>query len=299
MPRFSVARMIEASRRFGLTVEVVPGADTRGSTAFNPFGFVGHHTAGARTGIRPSLNLCVNGRADLDGPLCNDFLDRNGVNVIVAAGRANHAGLGGFRGLTGNSAVWGCEAEDDGDGTWTAAQKAAYPRLVAARLWMIGRDASWYCSHRTWAPTRKIDPAGISDDWMRGQVAALLKTGGAPPAVKEDDVPLTPADAGLVWNNPVEVPTQYRKEYGQPVYPAEQMLFSAQYHAQESHQKLITFIAASTAREAALLTAVQKLTEVAGGDATGLTREDLQEMMDDAAAKALDGMGLQVVRVTS
>jgi hypothetical protein len=175
--------MVEASKRFGLTVEVVPGAATRGSPAFNPYGFVGHHTAGARTGDRPSLNLCVNGRADLSGPLCNDFLTRAGVDVIVAAGRANHAGLGGFRGLVGNSAVWGCEAEDEGDGTWTGAQWLAYPRLVAARLWMINRDASWYCSHRTWAPTRKIDPTGITDAWMQKQVAALLAN-----PTQEDDM---------------------------------------------------------------------------------------------------------------
>lgn len=184
MPRFSVARMVEASKRFGLKVEIVPGAETRGSAAFNPYGFVGHHTAGARSGDRPSLNLCVNGRPDLDGPLCNDFLTRAGVNVIVAAGRANHAGAGGFRGLVGNSAVWGCEAEDDGDGTWTGAQWIAYPRLVAARLWMINRDASWYCSHRTWAPTRKIDPTGIADTWMQAQVEPLLRAGGLPAAAQ-------------------------------------------------------------------------------------------------------------------
>src|SRR5690349_19817001 len=114
--------MVEASKRFGLRVEVVPGAETRSAGSFNPHGFVGHHTAGAKTGVRPSLALCVNGRSDLAGPLCNDFLDRNGVDVIVACGRANHAGLGGFRGIVGNSGVWGCEAEDDGDGVWTPAQ---------------------------------------------------------------------------------------------------------------------------------------------------------------------------------
>lgn len=179
MPLFSVARMVEASKRFGLTVEVVPGAETRGSSAFQPYGFIGHHTAGPATGDRPSLNICVNGRPDLDGPLCNDFLTRGGVNVIVAGGRANHAGLGGFRGLVGNSAVWGCEAEDDGDGVWTAAQVEAYPRVVAARLWLIDRDESWYAAHRTWAPTRKVDPTGISDEWMRQRVAPLLAAGSA------------------------------------------------------------------------------------------------------------------------
>jgi N-acetylmuramoyl-L-alanine amidase-like protein len=176
---YALDRMIDASKRFGLKVEVVPGAETRSAGSFNPFGLVGHHTAGPKTGIRPSLSVCVNGRSDLSGPLCNDFLDRNGVDVIVACGRANHAGAGSFRGILGNSGVWGIEAEDDGDGSWTPAQIEAYPRLVAARLWLIGRDASWYCAHRTWAPTRKIDPTGISDAWMRSQVAPLLAAGSA------------------------------------------------------------------------------------------------------------------------
>lgn len=172
--RYTVAQMTAAARRFGLTVEVVPGAETRGDTTFNPKVFVGHHTAGPATGIRPSLSVCVNGRTDLAGPLCNWFLDRDGVCIIVATGRANHAGAGGFRGVTGNSGAQGCEAEDNGDGTWTAQQLWWYPRVVAAGLSLMGQDPSWYCAHRTWAPTRKIDPAGISDDWMRRQVAAVL-----------------------------------------------------------------------------------------------------------------------------
>ncbi len=199
---YSLDRMVEASKRFGLTVEVVPGAETRSAGSFNPHGFVGHHTAGAKTGVRPSLALCVNGRSDLSGPLCNDFLDRNGVDVIVACGRANHAGLGGFRGIVGNSGVWGCEAEDDGDGVWTDAQLDAYPRLVAARLWLLGRDESWYCSHRTWAleppswPGRKTDPAGIADAWMRARVAPLLAAGSAGATVTPggSDMPLDQTD---------------------------------------------------------------------------------------------------------
>jgi hypothetical protein len=145
MPRLSVPAMIDAAHKYGLTVEVVPGAEFRGSSSFNPKVFVGHHTAGAKTGVRPSLNLCVHGRPDLDGPLCNWFLDRNGVAVIVAAGRANHAGAGGFRGVVGNSGAQGCEAESVGDGNdWTAAQLDAYPRVVAAGLTVMGQGADWY-----------------------------------------------------------------------------------------------------------------------------------------------------------
>lgn len=169
-----------ALARFGLTVECVPGWETRGSSSFNPGCTVGHHTAGSGRGFRPSLAICTHGRADLPGPLCNTFTDRNGIAVVVAAGRANHAGRGGFRGLVGNSSAIGHEAEDEGDGNWSDGQRWAFPRVHAAHLWLLGRDESWYCSHRTWTP-RKPDPAGLPDDDMRRQIGALLRPGSAPP----------------------------------------------------------------------------------------------------------------------
>lgn len=175
-----------ALARFGLTVEVVPGWETRGSDAFNPGCSVGHHTAGSSRGTRPSLAICTYGRHDLPGPLCNTYTDRNGVAVVVASGRANHAGRGGFRGLVGNSAAIGHEAEDEGDGRWTPAQLWAFPRVHAAHLWLLGRDASWYCSHRTWTP-RKPDPAGLPDVDMQRQIHALL-TAPPAPTVQEDDM---------------------------------------------------------------------------------------------------------------
>lgn len=184
-----------ALQRYGLDVDVVSGWQSYGSSSFNPGGVVGHHTAGPKTGDRPSLSVCVNGRPDLPGPLCNVFLPRGLTTaqqapVVVAAGRANHAGEGGYHGLSGNSSVFGIEAEDDGvDGIWTQWQLWAYPRVVAGLLWLAGREdeAEWYCSHRTWAPERKIDPTGISDSWMRSQVNAVFNPPASPP---EDEMPL-------------------------------------------------------------------------------------------------------------
>lgn len=187
--------IVAALQRFGLDVDTVPGWQTRGSSAFNPAGVVGHHTAGPRTGDRPSLDVCVNGRGGanpLDGPLCNVFLPRGltpvqQAPVVVAAGRANHAGAGGWRGLVGNSAVFGIEAEDDGvDGTWTEWQLWAYPRVVAGLLAYVGSDEQLYCAHRTWAPSRKIDPTGIYDAWMRDRVHTLLN----PPKKEWYEMPL-------------------------------------------------------------------------------------------------------------
>lgn len=182
-----------ALQRYGLEVDLVDGWRTRGSSSFNPVGVVGHHTAGPKTGDRPSLDVCVNGRPDLDGPLCNVFLPRGLTTaqrapVVVAAGRANHAGAGGFRGLVGNSSVFGIEAEDDGlDGVWTDWQLWAYPRVVAGLLWLASSDESWYCAHRTWAPTRKIDPTGIADSWMRTATHDVFNPPPAPPPVPKED----------------------------------------------------------------------------------------------------------------
>lgn len=323
MPYFSVARMVEASKRFGLNVEVVPGAETRGSASFNPFGLVGHHTAGPKTGDRPSLNICVNGRSDLAGPLCNDFLARSGTNVIVAAGRANHAGAGGFRGLVGNSAVWGIEAEDDGDGTWTDAQLAAYPRLVAARLWLISRDASWYCAHRTWAPTRKIDPTGIADDWMRARVAPLLASGGGDlvPALDATDLKniraqmdasvkfyahramllgLTGAgNTGYGGSDAAAIaPVSVKAQLGHSTYILMYGDDASDDKDPNTHpnnlQTLRTLVmqlaaasADSAAREAAMLAAVKALADQVQG---GVDYDRLTEIIDQAAQQAVSGI---------
>jgi hypothetical protein len=187
-----------ALRARGLTVEVVPGWETRSAGTFNPKGAVCHWTAGpAGSRTRPSLNICVNGRADLPGPLCNVYGARDGVAVVVAAGRANHAGKGGWKGLVGNSAVFGTEMEAAGVADFTAAQRWAYPRINAAYCDLGGFGADMVCGHSEWAGPRKTDINGYTMDAMRSQVAALLA------APEGDDMPLSDDDlnrlADRVW----------------------------------------------------------------------------------------------------
>ena len=96
-------------RRKGVPVDELPGWNTNGSSDFHPQGSVNHHTAGGANGANPSLATCLFGRPkdNLPGPLCNVLQSRdpNGRDraLIIAAGRANHAGKGGWRGLAGNS----------------------------------------------------------------------------------------------------------------------------------------------------------------------------------------------------
>ena len=160
--------------------------DLRGDPdGFNPHGVVCHHTASnATAGNAPSLGICINGRPDLPGPLCHVLLARDATAYVIASGRANHAGAGGWRGLSGNSSVLGIEVENNGVGEpWTDQLLDAFARCCAALLEGMGDDTADYCClHREWAPTRKIDPAGPGfpqdgNAWRARVQAALDNTG--------------------------------------------------------------------------------------------------------------------------
>lgn len=165
--------LADALRAEGVIVSEVNGWRTAGSSSLNARGVVLHHTAGPAVGDTASLNTCVNGRSDLPGPLCNVYLSRTGVAYIVASGRANHAGLGGWNGLSGNSSVLGIEAESTGMGDWTQETLDAYPKIVAGMCRVGKIPVANVCGHREWT-RRKIDPAGIDLNLFRAQVTTLL-----------------------------------------------------------------------------------------------------------------------------
>ncbi len=178
--------MADRLRAAGLTVVVVDGWTSAGGSSFRPRGVVCHHTAGAAHGDMPSLGTLINGRSDLKGPLANVGLARSGTCFVIAAGTANHAGAGSWRGLSGNSSVHGIEAESTGQGDWTDAQRDAYPRLAAALISATSADPDLVCAHREWT-TRKPDPTGVDLDDLRARVAQLLASPGQP-IESEDDM---------------------------------------------------------------------------------------------------------------
>lgn len=172
MPRDAgIANRLRAA---GLRVSEVAGWQGRGSTSFNPRGAVNHHTAGGANGRTPSLNTVVYGRRDLNGPLCHVLQSRepdgNDIAYVVAAGRANHAGSGGWRGLSGNSSVYGLEIEHVGTSRLSIGRQRTAARIIAA---LIGNtNASMVCQHSEWAPRRKIDAAtGVDANGFRNFVA--------------------------------------------------------------------------------------------------------------------------------
>lgn len=189
----SVARLLwlaDELRAAGMDVVEVEGWRTRGSDFFAPRGIVCHHTATpeSRAGDYPSLNLVRDGRSDLPGPLAQLGLGRSGKVYVIASGRANHAGTGGWKGLSGNSSVLGIEAEDSGDSVWAPIQVAAYKRLCAVLARKMDIPVSNICGHKEWAPNRKIDPAGIDMNKFRADVSDIL-TGAALLHEEEDMTP--------------------------------------------------------------------------------------------------------------
>lgn len=188
----SLTWLPEVLEAAGLKVAETPGWRTRGRGAMGDVrGVMCHHTATAAPGNMPTLNLLINGRHDLPGPLAQLGLGRDGTFYVIAAGRANHAGAGRWEGIvTGNSSFIGIEAEHSGRSAdpWPAVQVDAYQRGVAALLKKMGRNANMCCGHKEYAlPTgRKPDPT-LDMPAFRNQVAALLAGKTPPPPIPAAD----------------------------------------------------------------------------------------------------------------
>lgn len=174
--------IIDFLRAEGLTVIEVNGWRTRGSEGFDPHGAVNHHTAGAAKGNAPSLRIVVEGRSDLSPPLCNVLQARDDTCYLIAAGRANHAGAGSWKGLSGNSKVWGLEVEHVGTAVepfpphryeTTIKIHTAFARCSKFKAEMVAQ-------HYEWAGPRKPDffKGAIDPNRFRSDIAARLA--GAP-----------------------------------------------------------------------------------------------------------------------
>jgi peptidoglycan hydrolase-like protein with peptidoglycan-binding domain len=183
---YSLAWLPDALEGAGLKVAPVDGWEIRGrGDVGRTLGILCHHTAGPKNGNMPSLDLLVQGRPDLNGPLAQLGLGRDGTYYVIAAGRCNHAGAGVWNGInSGNTNFIGIEAENTGlpnDQPWPAVQVDAYQRGVAAILKHAGLSADCCAGHKEYAPTRKTDPT-LDMRAFRASVAAILN-GTAPQAV--------------------------------------------------------------------------------------------------------------------
>jgi hypothetical protein len=174
---FSLVWLPDVLKAAGLKVAVVDGWQFRGrGDVGRTLGVLCHHTAGGRTGNMPSLDVLIHGRADLNGPLAQLGLGRDGTYYVIAAGRCNHAGPGEWQGITsGNTNFIGIEAENTGlqNDLWPAIQVDAYHRGVAAILKHADLAAESCAGHKEFAPKRKPDP-NLDMPSFRASVAAIM-----------------------------------------------------------------------------------------------------------------------------
>jgi hypothetical protein len=176
--------LADVLRAAGLNVVEHAGWKERGRSLQSVEGIVCHHTATGKSWTDQGVvNLLINGRSDLPGPLCQLGLGRDGTYHLIASGKGNHNGHGEW----GNQAI-GIEAFNDGIGEpWLHAQYGAYLRGCAAICRHLGWPESKVKGHKETDPRRKIDPRGIDMDDFRLGVAGLIKTITPAPAPPQED----------------------------------------------------------------------------------------------------------------
>lgn len=198
--------MADEYRAAGLEVIEIEGWKNRGRPAstghFDPRGpETVHHTGSTSSRLvpRPSLNTLIVGRSDLPGPLSQKATDYHGVVILIAAGRANHAGRVGKRGVPGmplgadgNALALGDEVMTNGIQALTPAQRRSIAIQSAVDLAHFGHDDADYAHrHEDISSTGKWDLGSLTTDQLRDDVRAALE---------EIDMPSAEEIARAVWN---------------------------------------------------------------------------------------------------
>ncbi|MET3349658.1 UNVERIFIED_ORG: LysM repeat protein [Arthrobacter sp. UYEF1] len=209
-----LSNLANVLRDAGLTVVETAGWQNRGFLGRDLIAMRGvawHHTATNRARFNgndaPTLQMCIDGRPDVAGPLCNIVFGRNGTVYLVAAGLANHAGAGSAAGIPtdmGNYYLLGIEMESSGIAPWdwTEDQIRVAPYLGAAieraYLRSLPEEQRLQIAHYEYSSQGKIDPAGWPGgmDGLRASINSLLYGDAAAadpmPVAVPVPVPVTP-----------------------------------------------------------------------------------------------------------
>jgi hypothetical protein len=199
------APMTPAEWRAALKAEGVPFTELEGWTTrgrdqatgkiFGPvYGVLNHHTAG----VDSLAAIAYHGQgAAVPPPLAHAYLPKSGRLVLVADGRANHAGTTTGNILTAiryetpipapdrstgvvdaNDALYGIETENRGDGrdTYTRAQYDTWVRFNAAICRHHGWTAGSAAGHLETSLEGKPDPSGPVEGYgRRGRFTLIMR----------------------------------------------------------------------------------------------------------------------------
>ncbi|MCX2731551.1 N-acetylmuramoyl-L-alanine amidase [Saccharopolyspora sp. NFXS83] len=168
-------------RAAGLTVVEAPGWQERTANSGaqpEPVGVLQHHTATVASyeDPAPSLQLVIDGRSDLAGPLCHGLIGFDGVVHLISAGRANHAGRAQASGPVpaGDGNVLYVGFEWDYQGVEQGPSPEQYTAaLVATKAVLDHLGAPYEASrgHKETSVTGKIDPGHVDLDRFRAELA--------------------------------------------------------------------------------------------------------------------------------
>lgn len=146
----------------GFRVDAVPGWERRGREEFWPEGVMQHHTGrGAYNALLAYMTM-----GSRIAPLSQIATERPVGSTmritVMAAGRANHAGVGELpwrrgQGSTGNARTFGVENMNAGNQTWPPMQLEAMTRVAYCLLAYMKQNHSRLTDHAVYAPGRKVD----------------------------------------------------------------------------------------------------------------------------------------------
>ncbi|GAA4858577.1 peptidoglycan recognition protein family protein [Saccharopolyspora rosea] len=172
--------LADVLRDAGLNVVETPGWRERTADSGpqpEPVGVLEHHTANTASyqNPAPSLQMCIEGRTDLAGPLCHGLIGFDGTVHLIAAGRANHAGRAKASGPNpegdGNVLYVGFEWDYQGvDQGPSREQYSAALQATAAVLHHLGRPPDAARGHKETSVTGKIDPGHVDMDRFRADL---------------------------------------------------------------------------------------------------------------------------------
>ena len=178
----AVTWLADVLRAAGVEVVEYPGWKTRTAKGtFTPKAVMVHHDA-STLGPSPYVARMIAelGNGITPPPLSQCWVDMAGVWHVLAAGRANHAGVGAGWGVIredlGNEDSIGVETDHTVGEDWPEVQVTSLRVGEAAILRHLDADpADALAGHREYAPGRKRDPDGLDMAEERRIVAALMR----------------------------------------------------------------------------------------------------------------------------